>query len=202
MSYAAGRFRPPGHVDGGPAAATQRRTGARGLARPTGRDRPGGDRGPRVVGLVVRDVRGGLHGALVDGEGGDHPEVVLGIRSILPLVDRQAQVGLGGLEHGPLELHGVGRRRAEVRAAAVLFNRPETTYRAQRMPSRIERPFSVLVVVEPSAADLPHPDVRDGCVLEPYLGLNEADRQAIAMRVAETAAVPCDFPAHGRYRSL
>src|SRR5262249_34685652 len=45
--------------------------------------------------------------------------------------------------------------------------------------SQIERPFSILVIVEPSAGAVPRPQLIDGRLAEPYLTLNEADQAAL-----------------------
>jgi alkylation response protein AidB-like acyl-CoA dehydrogenase len=78
----------------------------------------------------------------------------------------------------------------EIRAAALLFDQVPQTQAATAPASRITRPLGLLVVVEPSAAAVPHPYVVGGRLLEPHLSLNEADRSALemALRIRDQAA--------------
>jgi alkylation response protein AidB-like acyl-CoA dehydrogenase/electron transfer flavoprotein alpha subunit len=73
----------------------------------------------------------------------------------------------------------------EVRAASLLFNRAPVqatgAVSPPRRTSQITVPLSILVIVEPSVAALPHPRVAGGRLLEPYLTLSEADRSALEM---------------------
>jgi alkylation response protein AidB-like acyl-CoA dehydrogenase/electron transfer flavoprotein alpha subunit len=85
-----------------------------------------------------------------------------------------------------------GSYATEVWAATLLFDRAAQAVPAARLCSHISRPLSVLVVVEPSAAAVPHPFVMEGRLLEPYITLSEADRSAleIALRLRDEAAAP------------
>jgi alkylation response protein AidB-like acyl-CoA dehydrogenase/flavin-dependent dehydrogenase/ferredoxin-like protein FixX len=80
----------------------------------------------------------------------------------------------------------------EVRAASLLFDR--VTLAAPTLPisSQITSALSILVVVEPSAFALPHPQVSGGRLLEAYLALNDADQSALeaALRLRDEAAAP------------
>ncbi|HEV3259479.1 MAG TPA: acyl-CoA dehydrogenase family protein [Gemmataceae bacterium] len=78
----------------------------------------------------------------------------------------------------------------EVRAASLFFNRAAGTPPDVRVSSHITQPLSVLVVVEPSAAEVPHPQVAGGRLLEPYFSLSEADRSVleVALRLRDQAA--------------
>jgi electron transfer flavoprotein-quinone oxidoreductase len=81
----------------------------------------------------------------------------------------------------------------EVRAAGLLFDQlthaPSAGEGAAALTSKITRPFSILVVVEPSAAAVPHPYVVDGRLLEAHRTLTEADRSALetALRIRDQA---------------
>jgi alkylation response protein AidB-like acyl-CoA dehydrogenase/flavin-dependent dehydrogenase/electron transfer flavoprotein alpha subunit/ferredoxin-like protein FixX len=68
----------------------------------------------------------------------------------------------------------------EIRAASLLFDRRETSPHAPAVASQVERPLSVLVVVEPTVA-APRPQVAGGRLLEAYWTLSEADRSALEM---------------------
>jgi electron transfer flavoprotein-quinone oxidoreductase len=85
-----------------------------------------------------------------------------------------------------------GHYAPEVRAAALLFDRAAQPVPAVRLPSHISRPLSILVVVEPTAAAVPHPYVVEGRLLEPYWSLGEADRSAleVALRLRDEASAP------------
>src|SRR5207245_1855816 len=67
--------------------------------------------------------------------------------------------------------------------------------------SRITKPLSILVVVEPSPGPVPVPQVSGGRLMEPYLCLNDADRSALetALRLREhaTAQVSIEVAAAG-----
>jgi electron transfer flavoprotein-quinone oxidoreductase len=67
----------------------------------------------------------------------------------------------------------------EVRAASLLLDRASEPVRPAPPASRITRPLSVVVVVEPSAAAVPQPHVADGRLMEPHWDLGEADRSAL-----------------------
>jgi alkylation response protein AidB-like acyl-CoA dehydrogenase/flavin-dependent dehydrogenase/electron transfer flavoprotein alpha/beta subunit/ferredoxin-like protein FixX len=66
----------------------------------------------------------------------------------------------------------------EVRAASLLFDRAADTP-PPRPVSTITLPLSVLVVVEPSAAEVPQPHVAGGQLLDAHLTLTAADRAAL-----------------------
>jgi alkylation response protein AidB-like acyl-CoA dehydrogenase/flavin-dependent dehydrogenase/ferredoxin-like protein FixX len=89
----------------------------------------------------------------------------------------------------------------EVRAASLLFDQVPAALPAIPVSSQITSPISVLVIVEPSVESLPHPQVIDGRLLEPYLTLRDADRSALetALRLREqaTAAVTITVLAAG-----
>jgi electron transfer flavoprotein-quinone oxidoreductase len=82
----------------------------------------------------------------------------------------------------------------EIRAASLLFDAlSQSSGEPVAAPAtRITRPFSVLVVVEPSVAAVPLPYVVEGRLLEPYLTLSEADRSALetALRLRDRATAP------------
>jgi electron transfer flavoprotein-quinone oxidoreductase len=86
----------------------------------------------------------------------------------------------------------------EIRAASLLFDRsasepaaPARTALAGAAGS-ITRPLTILVIVEPTTALVPHPDVVDGRLLETHWGLDDGDRSALemALRLREQAAAP------------
>jgi alkylation response protein AidB-like acyl-CoA dehydrogenase/electron transfer flavoprotein alpha subunit len=86
----------------------------------------------------------------------------------------------------------------EIRAASLLFDQVASGSShlenvRHLAPSQITSPLAILVVVEPSAAAVPHLQVSGGRLLEPHLVLNDADRSALetALRLREqaTAAV-------------
>lgn len=71
----------------------------------------------------------------------------------------------------------------EIRAASLLFLR-EGLVGARPLKTEsaaIQQPLQVLVVVEPTAAHLPQPHVRDGRLVEPRLTLSAMDRAALEM---------------------
>ncbi len=76
----------------------------------------------------------------------------------------------------------------EVRAANLLFE-PAATPSIPRPTSSVDRPLFILVVVEPSAAEVPQPRVQDGKLWEPHWTLSEADRAALetALRLRDDA---------------
>ncbi|HEV3079406.1 MAG TPA: acyl-CoA dehydrogenase family protein, partial [Gemmataceae bacterium] len=90
---------------------------------------------------------------------------------------------------------------AEVRAASLLFNRTFGDDRSRQPASRITKPLSILVVVEPAPGPVPVPQVTAGRLMEPYLTLNDADRSALetALRLRDqaTAAVTIEVAAVG-----
>ncbi|HLJ94710.1 MAG TPA: FAD-binding protein, partial [Gemmataceae bacterium] len=77
----------------------------------------------------------------------------------------------------------------DVRAATLLFDRVVQAVPVRAIASRIAIPLSILVVVEPSAAAVPHPRVTEGRLLEPHLSWNDADRSAleVALRLRDQA---------------
>jgi electron transfer flavoprotein alpha subunit len=78
----------------------------------------------------------------------------------------------------------------EVRAARLVF-RQAAAPQPFRPASRITRPLRVLVVLEPSAAGVPHPGVSDGRLLEAHRTLADGDRAALeaALRLRDDARV-------------
>jgi alkylation response protein AidB-like acyl-CoA dehydrogenase/electron transfer flavoprotein alpha subunit len=90
----------------------------------------------------------------------------------------------------------------EIRAAALLFDTrmhpavvsPEAKIGQEELGPHggIRRPFSVLVVVEPSAGGVPNPYVVKGRLCEPHLTLHEGDRSALetALRLRDGASAP------------
>lgn len=77
----------------------------------------------------------------------------------------------------------------EIRAAGLLFDQAAKAPVPVRPSSRIVRPLSVLVVLEPSSAAVPHPYLRDGRLMESHWTLSEADRAALetALRLRDEA---------------
>ncbi|MBL8797609.1 MAG: acyl-CoA dehydrogenase family protein [Planctomycetia bacterium] len=77
----------------------------------------------------------------------------------------------------------------EVRAASLLFQHGPAIEPALPPVSRITKPLSVLVVVEPSVAALPQPHVEDGRLVTGYWSLSPADRAAVeaALRLRDAA---------------
>jgi len=80
----------------------------------------------------------------------------------------------------------------EVRTASLVFDPRTQSSPAVELTSRITRPLSVLVVVEPSASAVPHPQVADGRLMAPHFALNDADRSALetALRLRDNANAP------------
>jgi electron transfer flavoprotein-quinone oxidoreductase len=80
----------------------------------------------------------------------------------------------------------------EIRAASLLFDQAAQPAPPPLPPSQITRTFSILVVVEPTAATVPQPYVADGRLLEPHLTLSEADRSALesALRLRDASLSP------------
>lgn len=67
----------------------------------------------------------------------------------------------------------------EIRAASLLFDQAKHTVAAPPPASRITRPLSVLVILEPSAASSPHPCVQRGRLKEAWWTLTDADQAAL-----------------------
>jgi electron transfer flavoprotein-quinone oxidoreductase len=80
----------------------------------------------------------------------------------------------------------------EVRAASLLFDQTAEPAGAKAPASRITRPLSILVVLDPLTVNVPHPYIASGRLLEPYRTWSDADRAALeaALRLKETAAAP------------
>jgi electron transfer flavoprotein-quinone oxidoreductase len=87
----------------------------------------------------------------------------------------------------------------EIRAASLLFKSPAPSGVSGfgekgegSLLSRITRPLSIMVVVEPTAAMVPEPYVVQGRLVEPYLALGDADRAALesALRIRDQAEAP------------
>jgi alkylation response protein AidB-like acyl-CoA dehydrogenase/flavin-dependent dehydrogenase/electron transfer flavoprotein alpha subunit/ferredoxin-like protein FixX len=80
----------------------------------------------------------------------------------------------------------------EVRAASLLFDRLPDPAPDQQPASRITRPLAILVLVEPTAAGVPKPQVADGRLLEAHVTLRDADRAALetALRLRDQAEAP------------
>ena len=99
-----------------------------------------------------------------------------------------------------------GYYAAEVRAAALLFDRLDHAAQTFPLASQITEPLSILVIVEPSPGKIPQPQVAGGRLMEPYLTLNDADRSALetALRLREQATAPVmiEVAAVGPRRSL
>jgi len=79
--------------------------------------------------------------------------------------------------------------RPEVQAARLLFDHPVTAPVA--LPaSKITRPLTVLVVLEPTTAELPQPLVQDGRLMEAHWSLSDADGAALetALRLRDVGA--------------
>jgi alkylation response protein AidB-like acyl-CoA dehydrogenase/electron transfer flavoprotein alpha subunit len=66
-----------------------------------------------------------------------------------------------------------------IRAASLLLDRPSAVVKPPLPASEIGAPFSILVVIEPEPILAPDPQIRDGRLIEPYRGLNPADRSAL-----------------------
>ncbi len=79
-----------------------------------------------------------------------------------------------------------------VRAAALLFDQSTERQPTPERANLVQRPLSVLVVVEPAPAAVPHPHVVAGRLLEAHWTLTEADRSALetALRVRDAASAP------------
>jgi electron transfer flavoprotein-quinone oxidoreductase len=77
----------------------------------------------------------------------------------------------------------------EVRAAGLLFDQPSEPAPLPAPPSRVTRPLAVLVVIEPSAAEVPRPYIVEGKLLEPHWTLGGANRSALeaALRLRDEA---------------
>jgi alkylation response protein AidB-like acyl-CoA dehydrogenase/flavin-dependent dehydrogenase/ferredoxin-like protein FixX len=85
-----------------------------------------------------------------------------------------------------------GYYAVEVRAADLLFQQGDQPAKPEPPHSRITRPLSVLVIVEPTVAAMPHPHVAGGRLLEAHWTLSPADRSALetALRLRDQAAAP------------
>jgi alkylation response protein AidB-like acyl-CoA dehydrogenase len=82
-----------------------------------------------------------------------------------------------------------GHYAPEIRAAALLFDQLAEPKLRPPLQSSVSRPFSILVIVEPSAAEVPHPYVAGGRLLEPHFSLRGSDRSALetALRIRDQA---------------
>jgi electron transfer flavoprotein-quinone oxidoreductase len=80
----------------------------------------------------------------------------------------------------------------EIRAAELLFDEAGKPAAPPVLASQIDRPLSILVVVEPSAANVPHPQIVGGRILEAHIALTAADRAALetALRLRDQATAP------------
>jgi alkylation response protein AidB-like acyl-CoA dehydrogenase/flavin-dependent dehydrogenase/electron transfer flavoprotein alpha subunit/ferredoxin-like protein FixX len=83
-----------------------------------------------------------------------------------------------------------GHYASEVRAASLLFDEAPKAAASAEPLYEVARPLSVLVVVEPSAGEAPHPVVEGGRLLEPHRTLRAADRAALetALRIRDGSA--------------
>jgi electron transfer flavoprotein-quinone oxidoreductase len=79
----------------------------------------------------------------------------------------------------------------EVRAASLLLAECARPAPDQRSSGAIERPISILVLVEPAVA-VPRPQIANGRLLEPYFTLDAADQSAIetALLLRDQAKAP------------
>jgi alkylation response protein AidB-like acyl-CoA dehydrogenase/flavin-dependent dehydrogenase/electron transfer flavoprotein alpha/beta subunit/ferredoxin-like protein FixX len=81
-----------------------------------------------------------------------------------------------------------------IRAASILFDREPgaTRVEVERSQSQITQPLSILVIVEPTAASVPHPQIAEGRLLEPHFTLSAADRSALetALHLRDRATGP------------
>ncbi|HYT90677.1 MAG TPA: acyl-CoA dehydrogenase family protein, partial [Gemmataceae bacterium] len=79
-----------------------------------------------------------------------------------------------------------------VRAATLLFHDAAHAKPATPPRSRITRPLSILVILDPPTPGVPQPHVADGRLLEPYRVLTLADRAALetALRLRDQADAP------------
>lgn len=68
-----------------------------------------------------------------------------------------------------------------VQAASLLFDRAAETAPTPAMSSEVTQPIAVLVVVGPTAAEVPQPHVENGRLLEAHYSLAAADRAALEM---------------------
>jgi alkylation response protein AidB-like acyl-CoA dehydrogenase/flavin-dependent dehydrogenase/electron transfer flavoprotein alpha subunit/electron transfer flavoprotein alpha/beta subunit/ferredoxin-like protein FixX len=78
----------------------------------------------------------------------------------------------------------------EVRAAGLLFDRTTDPTPSRAPASQITRPLAILVVLDPLTANVPHPQIGGGRLLEPYRTWSDADRAALetALHLKERAA--------------
>src|SRR5262249_25942690 len=73
----------------------------------------------------------------------------------------------------------------------------------ERGPSRsrfgLAKALSILVIVQPTAEDIPHPHVLDGGLVEPFLPLSQASRSALeaALRIRDQATLSSPSPLGG-----
>jgi alkylation response protein AidB-like acyl-CoA dehydrogenase/flavin-dependent dehydrogenase/electron transfer flavoprotein alpha subunit/ferredoxin-like protein FixX len=88
----------------------------------------------------------------------------------------------------------------QVRAATLLFDQPSDSA-VPALISRITRPLRILVVLEPGPPNLPHLQVANGRLLEPYLTLTAGDcaalEAALRMRDQASAKVTIEVAAVG-----
>jgi hypothetical protein len=92
-----------------------------------------------------------------------------------------------------------GHYAPHVRAATLLFDRSDSFSRESPAPAEPTLPEAsrlnvgagpVLVIVEPFAADVPEPCLRDGRILDPHWCLNAADRAALETALQLRDAAP------------
>jgi alkylation response protein AidB-like acyl-CoA dehydrogenase/flavin-dependent dehydrogenase/ferredoxin-like protein FixX len=84
-----------------------------------------------------------------------------------------------------------GHYAPEIRAASLLYQRKEEQLTIAPS-SHIDRPLSILVVLDSPIPDVPQPRTQDGRLLEPYRVLTEADRSALEMALRLRDASPID----------
>src|SRR5439155_24203224 len=80
----------------------------------------------------------------------------------------------------------------EIRAASLLLQQATGESPITPIPHLIPLPLSILVVVEPSAAGIPHPHVSHGRLLEAFVPLSDSSRSALegALRIRDQAIAP------------
>jgi electron transfer flavoprotein-quinone oxidoreductase len=86
-----------------------------------------------------------------------------------------------------------GSYAPEIRAASLLFRQAAQPQPVEPPASKITRPLSVLVVLEPPAPGVPDIHVADGRLLEAYRVFSDADRSALeeALRLRDAAGERC-----------